>query len=165
MNDRHTTHRDRDEHGRAHNARPRDRLGRPLPHGAIGEDPPGPGDDVTLTAPGSLALAQELLDTGWPFRAHEILEATWKLAPDEERALWKGLAQLAVGATHAARGNTVGARRLLLRGRDAIAPFDSPPEDIDVTGLCTWVADSLATLDRVDDAVELSSPRLRRVSR
>ena len=29
--------RDRDDEGRARNARPRDALGRPLPHGAAGE--------------------------------------------------------------------------------------------------------------------------------
>jgi len=120
---------------------------------------------VPLTPAESLVLAQELLDTGWPFRAHEILEATWKQAPDGDRALWKGLAQLAVGATHAARGNTDGARRLLERGRDAIAPVDDAPDDIDVPGLCAWVDASLETLGRTDGAVDLPAPRLCRTGR
>ncbi|MGZ8176876.1 DUF309 domain-containing protein [Williamsia sp. SKLECPSW1] len=153
--------RDRDADGRAHNARPRDRLGRPLPRDATGVTPPGPGDEVPLTPAESLTVAQDLLDTGWPFRAHEILEATWKQAPDADRALWKGLAQLAVGATHAARGNTDGARRLLERGRDAIAPVRDAPEGVDVAGLCAWVDESLITLREADHAVDLPAPRLR----
>jgi hypothetical protein len=41
-----------------------------------------------------------------PFAAHEVLEARWKAGPDEERDLWQGLAQICVGLTHAARGNS-----------------------------------------------------------
>ena len=49
--------------------------------------------------------AQRLLDAGLPFHAHEVLEAAWKAAPPDERELWRGLAQLAVGLTHLQRGN------------------------------------------------------------
>jgi predicted metal-dependent hydrolase len=45
-----------------------------------------------------------------------VLESRWKAGPDRERDLWQGLAQLCVGLTHAARGNHVGAARLLERG-------------------------------------------------
>ena len=97
------TGRDRDPAGRARNARPRDGLGRPLPHDAEGvERVP---DDLVLPPAESLAEAQRLLDAGRPFHAHEVLEGTWKAAPDAERDLWQGLAQLAVGLTHRARGN------------------------------------------------------------
>ncbi|WP_211882206.1 DUF309 domain-containing protein, partial [Pseudarthrobacter albicanus] len=48
-----------------------------------------------------------------PFAAHEVLEARWKAGPAEERNLWQGLAQICVGLTHAARGNSVGAHRPL----------------------------------------------------
>lgn len=61
-------------------------------------------------------LARTLVEGGRPFSAHEVLEARWKAGPDEERNLWQGLAQLCVGLTHAARGNSVGAVRLLERG-------------------------------------------------
>ena len=37
--------------------------------------------------------------------------------PASERDLWRGLAQLAVGTTHAARGNPVGADRLSSEAR------------------------------------------------
>ena len=71
--------RDRDIRGRAHNARPRDGLGRPLPRGSDGvERVP---DDLVLPPLESLAEAQRLLDLGRPFHAHEVLEGTWKAAP------------------------------------------------------------------------------------
>ena len=137
--------RDRDPAGRARNARPRDGLGRPLPHGAPGvERVP---EDLVLAPLDALAQAQQLLDAGRPFHAHEVLEGTWKAAPEHERDLWQGLAQLAVGLTHRARGNAAGAATLLRRGAARIepygrgAPYDSVPGEggapygIDVAGL------------------------------
>jgi uncharacterized protein len=106
--------RDRDAAGRARNARPRDGLGRPLDRGADGE-PPVP-DPPALAPDAALEAAQRLLDAGRPFHAHEVLEASWKAAPAAERDLWQGLAQLAVGLTHARRGNAAGAAALLRRG-------------------------------------------------
>lgn len=159
-----TTDRDRDDDGRAHNARPRDRLGRPLARGAVGVTPPGPGDDVVLTPAESLALAQQLLDTGWPFRAHEILEATWKRTDGAERAVWKGLAQLAVGVTHAERGNPAGARRLIERGRDAISDgAGAAPDGIDVPGLRTWADECLDALRDAHGPLALRTPTLGRM--
>ena len=73
-------------------------------------------DDLVLPPAESLAEAQRLLDAGRPFHAHEVLEGTWKAAPAAERDLWQGLAQLAVGLTHRARGNAAGAATLLRRG-------------------------------------------------
>jgi uncharacterized protein len=101
-----TTERDRDAEGRARNARPRDALGRPLPYGAAGEERAPEG--IVRPPDRALAEAQELLDAGRPFHAHEVLEDAWKSAPEPERQLWRGLAQLAVGLTHAARGNSRG---------------------------------------------------------
>jgi hypothetical protein len=90
--------RDRDESGRPRSARPRDAFGRPLPQGVegIARIP----DDLELPPAESLAYAQDLLDQGLAFNAHEVLEAAWKNGPDDERMLWQGLAQLAVGLTH-----------------------------------------------------------------
>src|SRR5260370_12982698 len=80
------------------NTRPRDKLGRPLPYGAPGvERQP---EDVSRTPDEALADAQRLFDAGLPFHAHEVLEDAWKAAPPGERALWRGLAQLAVGVSH-----------------------------------------------------------------
>ncbi|MEV5705431.1 DUF309 domain-containing protein [Actinoallomurus sp. NPDC052274] len=113
--------RDRDEAGRARNARPRDAYGRPLPHDAVGEE--RVPDDYAAEPAEALAEAQRLLDTDRPFHAHEVLEAAWKAAPEAERPLWQGLAQLAVGFTHVRRGNARGACTLLRRAADRIAPY------------------------------------------
>jgi uncharacterized protein len=113
--------RDRDQAGRPKNARPRDGLGRPLARGAAGE--PVTPEDLRLTPTEAVRLAQDLIDDGRPFHAHEVLEATWKSAPADERALWKGLAQIAVGLTHARRGNSRGAVTLLRRGAAAVADY------------------------------------------
>ncbi len=129
--------RDRDDAGRARNARPRDALGRPLPYGAAGEERAPEG--VLRSPDEALLEAQRLLDAGRPFHAHEVLEDQWKSCPEPERQLWRGLAQLAVGLTHAARGNRTGAVTLLDRGAGNITPYAAaPPHGIDVAGLAAW---------------------------
>lgn len=153
--------RDRDPQGRARNARPRDQLGRPLPRGAEGvaRIP----DNVVLPPYQALAEAQRLLDDGMPFHAHEILEGTWKSAPDHERDLWQGLAQLAVGLTHVLRGNRKGATTLVTRGRSRIARYAAaPPYGIDVAGLLEWSDQLLAALAGEVDPPSPSVPQLRR---
>ncbi|BBG01819.1 MULTISPECIES: DUF309 domain-containing protein [Pseudonocardia] len=113
-----TTTRDRDERGRARNARPRDAAGRPLPHGTAGVD--RVPEDLVLPPDEAVTEAQRLLDEGLPFQAHEVLEGTWKDCGDDCRELWRALAQLAVGLTHAQRGNARGAVALLRRGVEGI---------------------------------------------
>lgn len=143
--------RERDEQGRARNARPRDGLGRPLPRGAEGV--PRVPDDLVLPPVPSLVEAQRLLDAGMPFHAHEVLEARWKAAPADERELWQGLAQLAVGWTHLLRGNPAGATTLLQRARRRIGLYaGAPPYGIDVPGLVRWcdaVLEALASGETV----------------
>jgi hypothetical protein len=139
--------RDRDPAGRPRNARARDGLGRPLPRGSGGGEPRVP-DDLLLPPAESLALAQQMLDEGRPFHAHEVLEASWKAAPPEERDFWQGLAQLAVGLTHARRGNASGAVTLLRRGAARIRPYaDVNPHGVQVT-VVVEVAGNLA--DRIE---------------
>jgi DNA-binding transcriptional ArsR family regulator/uncharacterized protein YndB with AHSA1/START domain len=136
--------RDRDTSRRARNARPRDALGRPLPWEAEGV--PRQPEGISRTPGQTLDEAQALLDGGQPFHAHEVLEDAWKGTADPaERALWKGLTQLAVGLTHAARGNATGSAALLRRGAEHLASYrDSQPHGIDVAGLLSW-AHALAT--------------------
>jgi hypothetical protein len=132
--------RDRDAAGRARNARPRDALGRPLPYGSAGEERAPEG--VVRTPAAALAEAQALLDAGRPFHAHEVLEDAWKSAPEPERRLWRGLAQVAVGLTHAARGNAKGAATLIERGAANVAPYAAePPHGVAVDALVRWAAD------------------------
>jgi hypothetical protein len=139
--------RDRDTAGRARNARPRDALGRPLPRGAAGDE--RIPDDLVLPPAQALTLAQQLLDEGRPFHAHEVLEASWKTAPAAERDLWQGLAQVAVGLTHARRGNARGAAALLRRGADRVAGYaGSAPHGIDAAGVARAARDMAARIDR-----------------
>jgi nitronate monooxygenase len=129
--------RDRDSVGRARQARPRDALGRPLPYG----DPLGvePVPEEALPPEEALTLAEELLAAGRAFSAHEVLEAVWKAAPEAERDLWQGMAQICVGITHAHRGNGAGAARLVQRGAGNLRGYaGQSPHGIDVNGLLQW---------------------------
>lgn len=124
--------RDRDDDGRARQARPRDELGRPLPYGAQGVEPVS---EEPLPPRETVRFALELLDQGRPFSAHEVFEARWKHAPEIEHDLWQGLAQMCVGLTHARRGNLTGSRRLLERGGarlDVYAAAGGPTYGLDL---------------------------------
>ncbi len=157
--------RDRDEAGRPRNARPRDASGRPLARGEAGE--PRVPDDLSLPPGQALALAQQLLDSGRPFQAHEVLEASWKSAPPGERDLWQGLAQVAVGLTHAQRGNARGAAALLRRGAGRIAGYlpggeaaRSGPHQIDVPGISRAAGELAGRIER-DGLGSVSPGQLR----
>jgi hypothetical protein len=156
-----TRTRDRDAGGRPRNARPRDQLGRPLRRDASGE-PPLP-DGPALPPDAALDLAQELIDSGRAFRAHEVLEASWKAAPAHERELWKGLAQVTVGLTHAQRGNATGAVVLLRRGGWRVAQYaQSPPYGISAAAVARYAAELADRIER--DGLASTSPATLRVS-
>ncbi len=127
--------RDRDGTGRPRQARPRDALGRPLPYGAVGVEPV---PEEALPPVETVDFARKLVQEGQPFAAHEVLEARWKAGPDAERDLWQGLAQVCVGLTHAARGNSTGAARLLERGAARVDEYDAgqgPTYGLDLTAV------------------------------
>ncbi|MEU7139317.1 DUF309 domain-containing protein [Nocardia sp. NPDC046473] len=152
--------RDRDDAGRALNSRPRDRLGRPLPLGSVGvaRIP----DDLDLPPQQTLTFAQQLLDDGLAFNAHEVLEAAWKNGPFAERMLWQALAQLAVGVTHIQRGNPKGARTLLTRAITRLTEYQpadgaDTPYGIDRAGL---IAHSRALLDALDAQTPIAPTEL-----
>jgi hypothetical protein len=133
--------RDRDESGRPRSTRPRDALGRPLPPGSEGT--PRIPDDLDLPPAETLTYAQDLLDRGMAFNAHEVLEAAWKNGPDDEKAMWQALAQLAVGITHVQRGNIKGAITVLRRASGRLAGGAGPARhNVDVSGLVDF-ADAL----------------------
>ncbi|WP_063055252.1 DUF309 domain-containing protein [Nocardia salmonicida] len=146
--------RDRDAAGRAHSDRPRDRLGRPLPPGSAGvaRIP----DDLELGPQQTLAFAQQLLDDGLAFNAHEVLEAAWKNGPVAERMLWQGLAQYAVGLTHIQRGNAKGAGTLLRRASERLEsyPANAQQHDVDRAGLVAHAQELLVALDTGDAITE-----------
>jgi hypothetical protein len=116
-------------------------------------------DDLARPGPDAARLADQLLRAGRPFHAHEVLEASWKSAPPAERDLWQGLAQVAVGLTHAHRGNARGAVTLLRRGagrargyRDQAEPSAGGAHDhpfgIDLAAVLAACDDLAARIER-----------------
>ena len=131
--------RDRDSQGRARQARPRDRLGRPLPYGDAGVEPV---PEEPLPPVETISYAHELVAEGRPFSAHEVYEARWKAGPATERELWQGLAQLCVGITHAERGNQIGALRLIGRARRRLQTYaatNGPVYGLDLSHIIEWI--------------------------
>ena len=115
--------------------RPRDALGRPLAPDAVGVEPV---PESALPPDDALTFAQQLLDEGRAFSAHEVLEAVWKACPPGERDLWQGLAQLCVAVTHHERGNAAGALTLRERGAGRLREYGGPLHDVDLEGVLHW---------------------------
>ena len=105
-----------------------------------------------LPGPDAARLADELLRAGRPFHAHEVLEASWKSGPARERDLWQGLAQVAVGLTHAHRGNARGAVALLRRGTQRVRAYQATQSADLVYGMD--LAAFLATADNLAAHIE-----------
>lgn len=151
--------RDRNAEGRPENARPRDATGKPLERGA------GPSwrerlraldEAQALPKDEAIAEAERLVLTGQPFYAHEVLEGPWHLAEPAERAFWQGLAQVAVGLTHAQRGNAVGARSLLMSGAEKLSAYEDGHEGVAVSRV---VAQARALAER--DVATLTADDLK----
>jgi hypothetical protein len=100
-------------------------------------------DDLVITGRDAAVLADRLIRAGRPFHAHEVLESAWKTGPPGERELWQGLAQIAVGLTHARRGNARGAVTLLRRGAAGVRGYAGDPPGID-PGFVAASADGIA---------------------
>jgi predicted metal-dependent hydrolase len=118
-------------------------LGRPLSR--TGDDVVEP-DPAALPPLAALVEAQRLIDSGHSFAAHEVLEAVWKETTGPQRALWRGLAQLAVALTHQARGNDAGARALLLRGAETLDDVEGEPLGVAVRELRLWASTAAEAL-------------------
>jgi predicted metal-dependent hydrolase len=130
--------------------RARDAFGRPVP--ADSPDAVEPVPEQALPPAEALTLARDLLARERPFFAHDVLEARWKAAAEDERDLWQGLAQVCVGLTHVQRGNRLGAARLLRRGAGRLADHRGPSYDVDVAAVVQQ-AERLAR--QVDEGVEI----------
>lgn len=139
-------------------ARSRDRLGRRVPVDSPERSDHGVDVDAVRDPAAALVVAQQLLDRGFPFAAHEVLEARWKRCPDDERGFWQGLAQYCVAVTHQERGNLVGAERLRERAASNLS-LDSSRKAAALIGfdrraLLTWLVEPVGsapplTLDRL----------------
>ncbi len=147
------TNRDWDQAGRPRSARPRDELGRPLPRAAWADRPAPPADSAPIPPGAAADLGGTLLLDGHPFHAHEVFEDAWKAAAGPERDLWRGLAQVAVGLTHARRGNARGAVALLTRGAARLRDYAEAAQapgcyGIDVDFVATGATELAARIER-----------------
>jgi hypothetical protein len=125
-----------------------------LPYGATGVEPVS---EEPLPPEQTIEMARALVEEGRPFSAHEVLEARWKAGPHEERDLWQGLAQLCVALTHAARGNHVGAGRLLERGvgrLEAYAAAEDTTYGLDLGTVVTCARERVTSLGATEGASE-----------
>lgn len=155
--------RDRNAEGRAENARPRDRFGRPLPYGLPDELPDRRDpDEVVSTVSEALEVVEGLFAQERYFEAHEFLEWIWKSDQIDaaDRDYWKGVTQVAVGCAHAQRGNASGARKLLSRAQRYMAPYPSPHGGVDRDRLAAAARHVIDQVDRVGASPDLDFPHL-----
>jgi len=117
-------------------------------------------DDLVISPAEAAALGGRLLAEGRPFHAHEVFEAAWKSIPGQERELWRGLAQIAVGLTHARRGNAPGAVALLRRGAGHVAGFTGMSTEVDAGYVAAQASDLALRIER-DGLAELPEADLR----
>ena len=122
-------------------------------------------DDLVIAPAEAAELGGRLLAEGRPFHAHEVFEAAWKSIAGPERELWRGLAQVAVGLTHARRGNKNGAVALLRRGASHVAGFTAAGSGVDAALLdpsqVAAQAESLAERIERDGLTDLPAADLR----
>ncbi len=105
--------------------------------------------DDPCSQPPSLTLlaAVRQFNDGDYFLCHETLEVLWM---DEQRPLrdvYKGVLQIGIGLLHLQRGNENGARILLTRGRELLAPFLPFCLGLNLAALYDETAQVLALLD------------------
>ena len=75
------------------------------------------------TPPPQLCKGVEEFNAGSFFESHETWEGAWQAAAYPQRLFFLALTKMAAGFTHAQRGNSTGARRLLNDGLQFLRPF------------------------------------------
>jgi uncharacterized protein len=141
--------RDRDERGRPSNARPRDRLGRPLPRAAAPAetleefDPDGPDE--------ALAIAVDLWDEERFFEAHEVLEGVWHQAPDPDRLFWQGIIQVAVACCHHQRGNPTGSASLFRKAAEKLSAYPDVYRGVDVEQMRVFAEGAASVIEETGE--------------
>ena len=126
--------------------RPRDELGRPLPHGADNRLTLEAFDALPIEENHRLGLAH--FRAGRYFPAHEAWETCWKQAKATTDAeFYKGLSQLGAGYVHLLRGNPHGAFTLMRRAAGRLESYPASHHGVPAGALA-------ATARRHADAVE-----------
>lgn len=116
-----------------------------------------------------LARGIRLFNAGRYMAAHEIWEVVWRDAPDEERAFFEALVQLAAGLhLRTQRAGTRGAEHLLSQSLATLEDFRPARRGLDVERLVeefgayvTWIREVKRPHKLLDGR---RIPRLRRAS-
>ena len=112
-------------------------------------------------SPELLAAIAEF-NAGRFFEQHETLELLWRAEPGPLRDLYRGILQIGVGCHHWRAGNRHGARTLLRKGIDCLAPFAPACRGVDVAALVRDAQVLLERLEHGDPPFDLSyAPRVR----
>ena len=102
-----------------------------------------------------------LFNRGEFFECHEVLEAAWLEAADEQKRLLQGLIQVAVSFYHLRRGNFPGASRLLRAGVEKLAGCASPQPPVDIPELLQELEGLPQRLERGQLPTDWPAPQIR----
>ncbi|NPV56193.1 MAG: DUF309 domain-containing protein [Anaerolineae bacterium] len=93
-------------------------------------------DEILAACQGKLhpqaVIGIDLMNRGAYFEAHEALEAAWKEETGAFRDVYRGILQAAVSYLHIRRNNYRGARKMLARCQEWLAPFPATCRGIDL---------------------------------
>lgn len=121
-----------------------------------------PTADPCCQAPGpTLLAAVRQFNAGDYFVCHETLEVLWLAEKRPLRDVYKGVLQIGIGLLHLSKGNEKGAKLLLTRGRELLAPFLPTCLGLDLATLCSEAEQVLRLLDDVDQKRPLVLGELR----
>lgn len=148
--------RDRNAWGRAENARPRDRTGRPLPHDTTRTDLAEQWEYDTVEE--ALAAGRWLWDQQRYFEAHECLEDVWHHAPEDDRDFWQGVIQVAVACVHHQRGNPAGVVATCRKAATRLAAYPDVHHGVDVDQLRTFCDGVARVTEQAGACVEIGYP-------
>jgi len=95
----------------------------------------------------TLRAAVRQFNDGDYFVCHETLEELWLDAQEPLRSLYQGVLQIGVGLLHLERGNENGARTLLERGSQLIAPLAPRCLHLELDALLVQVREVRVLLD------------------
>ena len=112
----------------------------------------------TSLPPKLSAMRSNCSTEGWHSTPTRCSRRHGRTARPQERALWQGLAQLAVGITHVQRGNVTGAIALLERAAGKLAAIRSAPHHIDADGLAKHTE---TLVEELRAGAAIAPPRLR----
>lgn len=143
--------------------RPRDELGRPLPHGA--KSRLRLEDYAALDLEENHRLGLRHFNAGRFFPAHEAWESAWRQAKGtEDEEFFKGLSQLGAGYTHYLRKNAHGAHTLLRRGVSRLVAYGPRHRELDTGALARAAAagaEAIEAAERAgDDLPVITPPRI-----